>query len=208
MLRKSARALTMKRRGFLKYLAEGTILLSALRLFSLFPNNGRTEIVRPPGAVEEAYFDLLCIRCGICLEVCPTKTITLMGFEDGMASVNTPKIDPQKGACEFFRGRCEETMRCSRYCPTGALQRVGKEQVKLGTVSFDPENCLAYVEKECLICYEMCPIPGAITMTEDLKPIFNENKCIGCGTCVNSCPTNPKALILISEGSKRTKWLR
>ena len=200
--------MTKTRREFFKFLVEGTIILGGLKLISLFSNSARTGMVRPPGAVDEIYFNLLCIRCGICLEVCPTKAIMLMGFEGGMASVNTPKIDPLNGPCEFFRGRCEETMICSKYCPTGALQVVDKEQVKLGTVEFVPDNCLAYMGKECVVCDEMCPTPEAITITEELKPIFDKEKCIGCGTCVNSCPANPKALTLLPVGSRRTKWLR
>lgn len=166
------------------------------------------NLVRPPGAVEESYFNSLCIRCGICLEVCPTKAIVLADFTDGVEAVSTPKINPIVGPCEFFRGRCDETMMCSKHCPTGALQLVNKRDVKLGTVKFDPDNCLAYKGKECVVCYEMCPAPEAITTTEDMKPVFHVDKCVGCGTCVNSCPANPKALTLISMNAARAKWLR
>ncbi len=85
---------------------------------------------------------------------------------------------------------------------------VNKEQVKLGTVELDSRICIAYEVKECLICYEMCPIPEAISVAEGLKPVFHKEKCVGCGTCVNVCPTDPKALTLKPEGSRRAKWFR
>ncbi len=196
------------RRGFFKLLADVGVVLGSLSLISLISTDKRESFVRPPGAIDKAYFNLICVRCGICLEVCPTNTIVLAGFEDGVEAVNTPKIDPLIGPCEFFRGRCEETMRCGRYCPTGALQPIGKEHVKLGSVEFFPDSCLAYKGKECIVCDEMCPIPEAITVTNDLKPVFHEDKCIGCGTCVHSCPAIPNALNLIPKGAKRTRWLR
>lgn len=198
--------MAITRRDCLRLFGQGAIVLSALRVLSLIPAPGNAHAVRPPGAVEEAYFNLLCVRCGICLEVCPTRTIVFTGFEDGLAAANTPKIHPLIGPCEFFRGRCEEQMQCTQHCPTGALQQVGKEQVKLGTVSFDRDHCLAYQGQECVVCSEMCPVPGVITVTEDLKPSFHLPKCVGCGTCVYSCPANPKALALLPDGATRTKW--
>ncbi len=197
--------LKIGRREFFKFFAKGAFVLGILRLASLIPSTVR-GVVRPPGAVEESIFNVLCVRCGICLEVCPTKAIVLAGFEDGIAAVNTPKINPLIGPCEFFIGRCEETMLCGKHCPTGALKAVGKSQVKLGTVEFYPETCLAFQGKECVVCDEMCPIPDAVTITEDLKPVFHEDKCVGCGICVNSCPAEPKALALVHKGERRVKW--
>jgi len=197
--------LKLSRKDFLKFFAGGAILLSIFRILSLDPNNNRSDIVRPPGALEESVFNLLCIRCGLCLEVCPTECIVFAGLNDGVGTVNTPKIDAMIGECEFYRGRCEEEMQCSKQCPTKALQLVGKDKVRVGTVDFHPDYCIAYLGKECIVCAEMCPVPGAIENTEDLKPIFNEEKCIGCGSCVYSCPANPKALSLSSRGSRRAE---
>jgi MauM/NapG family ferredoxin protein len=194
--------LLTSRREFFKLLLGGGSFLAALGLLSLDKGN-KDEVVRPPGAVDEQYFNALCVRCSICLEVCPTKTITLSGFENGLTSVSTPKIDAEIGPCEFFRGRCEDLMQCNSNCPTGALKQVKKGQVRLGTVQFIQNNCLAYKGKECVVCSEMCPAPEAITITRDLKPVFHLERCVGCGTCVYSCPAQPKALKLISKGSRR-----
>ncbi|MFB0503760.1 MAG: 4Fe-4S dicluster domain-containing protein [Nitrososphaeria archaeon] len=196
------------RREFFKLFAEGVAALGILRVASLISPTGQTVIVRPPGAVDENWFNHLCVRCGICLEVCPTNAIVLVGLESGAGAVNTPKIDPLVGPCEFFRGRCDEVMQCSKFCPTGALQLVDKEEAKMGTVDFDPGRCLAYMAKECVVCYEMCPVPDAIALTSDLKPEFDGGRCVGCGICVHACPADPKALDLSAEGAKRAMWLR
>lgn len=196
--------LIVTRRTFVKLITVGTIQLAVLRATSLLPLRSSTEIVRPPGAVEEDLFKLLCVRCGICTEVCPTKTIRLIDHKYGLDSVSTPGINPEFGPCEFYRGQCEETMRCIQRCPTSALRPVHKEDVKLGTVMFTAEKCLAHLGKECVVCYEMCPVTDAITLTPDVKPVFDDTKCVGCGSCVYSCPAEPIALVLQSKGALRT----
>ena len=118
--------MAITRRDYLRVAAQGTVALGALAVASLVPTGTRAAPIRPPGAVDEAYFNVLCVRCGICLEVCPTKAIVFAGFENGIAGVNTPKIDPLVGSCEFYRGRCEESMRCTQHCPAHALQLMEK----------------------------------------------------------------------------------
>jgi ferredoxin-type protein NapG len=198
--------LAITRRGYIRLFGQTAVALGALKVLSLIPTQGNGQTVRPPGAVDEAFFNLLCVRCGICLEVCPTGAIVFTGFEGGLAAANSPKIDPLLGPCEFYRGRCEGLMQCTQHCPTGALQQVDRQQVKLGTVSFDRDHCLAYQGQECVVCSEMCPVVGAITVTEDLKPSFDLSKCVGCGTCVYSCPASPKALTLLPDGATRATW--
>jgi len=199
--------LRITRREFIRLLAEGVAVLGVLRIISIIPYGDQMAVARPPGAVNEKHFSTLCVRCAICLEVCPTKAIVLAGLEAGIAAVNTPKIEPLVGPCEFFRGRCEEAMQCSQFCPTGALQLVNREEAKMGTVDFVPDVCLAHVGKECVVCDEMCPVPDAITLTRDLKPVFHEDSCVGCGICVHACPADPKALVLSPRGAKRATWL-
>ncbi len=37
-------------------------------------------------------------------------------------------------------------------------------------------------------CQRACPVPGCITKTEEGAVVINQNLCIGCKMCVNSCP--------------------
>ncbi|MEM3429866.1 MAG: 4Fe-4S dicluster domain-containing protein [Candidatus Bathyarchaeia archaeon] len=193
------------RRSFIKYLVEGAVIIGCLKFVSTVASSSN-EPVRPPGSVEEKYFNLLCVRCGICLQVCPTGAVVLSGFEYGAQAANTPIINPIYGPCEFYRGRCEEEMRCSRHCPTGALRQIDRGEVKLGTIHLNKEYCLAHRGLECMVCAEICPVPGAITI-QDRKPIFNKDGCVGCGACLYACPADPKPLHLTSEGARRLKWL-
>jgi len=190
------------RRRFISLLVESAAFLGILRVAS-FMRLGLAQVLRPPGAVEEEEFNTLCIRCGICQSICPTRIIALTGLEQGIEGLNTPKIDVSRGYCEFMRGRCEEAMLCGARCPTGALRNVHGDDVKIGTLRFEESLCLAYQGKECLVCDESCPITEAITLTDDLKPVFHDEKCVGCGTCVYSCPTSPKALELLPNGVRR-----
>jgi len=54
-------------------------------------------------------FDMMCIRCGKCVEVCQTKAITIVE--------NIKKID---------RTKCNLCLECAKVCPSGAIQEVGK----------------------------------------------------------------------------------
>ena len=200
--------LRLIRRNFFKLLLVGASTLGISKLAALVSSQTRKEIVRPPGAVDEDFFNRLCVRCGICLEVCPTNAIVLATFEDGIEIVNTPKIDPLIGACEFYRGRCEDIQLCGKFCPTGALQLVDREEVQMGTVELIRDLCIAEEGQECVVCDEMCPIQEAVDITEDLKPEFNDEECVGCGICIYNCPPEPKALILKPKGAKRVKWVK
>ncbi len=195
-------SLHITRREFLKLIAEGAAALGLFKIISLIPSPAQTNLVRPPGAVVEESFNALCVRCGICLEACPTKAIVLAGYEEGLEAANTPKIDAYSGPCEFYSGRCSREMKCSKYCPTSALRLVNKGQVKMGTVELDQSKCLAFMGQECVVCKEKCPVPTAITSI-NRRPVFHGEQCVGCGTCVYYCPASPKALTLKATGVRR-----
>jgi len=200
--------LRVTRREFLRLLAEGAVALGFLRISSLVPSGSLTEVVRPPGSVEEEFFNTLCVRCGVCVEVCPTNAIVFADYMDGVEAANTPKINPIIGPCEFYRGRCDTEMKCGKFCPTGALQLISKNGVKMGTALLNQGICLAYLGKECVVCDELCPVPDAITLDEQKRPHFHSDNCVGCGICVHYCPAQPKALTLSSTGARRVRWPR
>lgn len=55
----------------------------------------------------------------------------------------------------------------------------------------DPETC-----KACGVCADRCQM-DAITYDEDEKVVLNQDRCIGCGLCVSTCPT--KSLIMVRK---------
>jgi len=110
----------INRRQFLRNGAVAVVALSAVGvganyLKSLNIENAKT-LLRPPGAVNENEFIYACIKCGLCVQICPISAISLAGISDGL-SYGTPFIDPRKQACDFS---CD-AMQCIETCPTAAL---------------------------------------------------------------------------------------
>lgn len=161
--------------------------------------------LRPPGAVEEAKFMALCIRCNRCLEVCPYGSIRREGF--GVA-MGTPYVYPEKKACYLC-------MACCRLCPTGALDNQLRvpEKVKMGKAKIDkticyshlflehdvlPESSAAKIGAICNTCYYVCPLQDvAIMLKDNMFPVVLDG-CVGCGICVERCPTSPKRAINVA----------
>lgn len=161
------------------------------------------KLVRPPGSIVEDSFIEVCIRCGACARTCPTGAIVLATLEDGFKEIGTPKVDVRRGSCERIQGRCEQSALCSQICPTGAIQKVEREEIKTGSTVINRENCIAWRGGSCLVCYEVCPVQGAISLEEETRPLFNPTICVGCGRCALACPAQPKALTLTSNYEKR-----
>jgi ferredoxin-type protein NapG len=103
--------------------------------------SGRTNRLRPPGALEEKEFLASCIKCGQCVQVCPVEAIKLAHMLDGFG-IGVPFINARKQACDFA---CD-TPQCVLACPTGALSHHlnTKEQTRMGFARLArPDLCLA-----------------------------------------------------------------
>ncbi len=170
-------------------------------------------MIRPPGAVPEKVFLARCLRCGACLQACPTNSLQPLGLAAGLSAFFSPVITPRRGPCE---PSCNT---CGRVCPTGAiapLPMVEKLKAKVGTARIFRQKCLAWeLEKKCLICDEVCPFDAIEFRKRSGSPIavpyVNENKCAGCGYCEHHCPVRaipaivvePMLALRLSEGSYR-----
>lgn len=205
----------LTRREFIK-IALASLVTGTLVKFT-FKLPRESEVVRPPGAVVEEEFLKRCIRCGKCIVACSTNgsgTLEECGYLDGLSLVGTPKVNPIRAPCEALFGKCEGVLPCIKACPTSALMWVEPHQIKLGSVKWIKERCIAFKKGGCLVCYETCPLDSAISVIEitvkrqgktttTRVPKFNPDICIGCGRCVNACPATPKALLLTPKGAKR-----
>lgn len=151
--------------------------------------------LRPPGAVDEAVFNDLCIRCRKCEEVCPYDSIKMAELAYG-SRYGTPVIFPREIPCYF----CDD-LPCIDVCPTQALEQVADRlKVKMGIAKIDTSLCFAYNGILCRSCYERCPIYGqAITLERELYPVVHEDLCVGCGICEKVCPVTPVAIIVESN---------
>ncbi len=174
-------------------------------------NDYRVNRLRPPGAVDEVRFMALCIRCNRCMEVCPYNSIRRAGFS---ATIGTPYVIAETKACYLC-------MACCRLCPTGALDRNLKEppKVKMGKAKIEPSICYSHLFLEhdvipteslqkigalCNTCYNVCPLQDrAIALKDNLYPVILDG-CVGCGICVERCPTRPgRAINVIPAGMGR-----
>ena len=60
-----------------------------------------------------------------------------------------------------------------------------------------PERC----ERSCDACVGSCPVE-AIKTGRGMKKIIDQEKCVKCGSCVEACPPQYKAVIKVSPVSE------
>ena len=158
------------------------------------------QLIRPPGSVPETFFQNLCIRCGLCMKVCPTNMLQPAWDENGISGVFSPLAVARRGPCE------PGCTACGRVCPTGAIRSLDpaeKMWAKMGTAVIDTDTCLAWAhDQSCLICDEACPY-GAIRLKqvqsqEVALPVVRFEQCTGCGFCEHACPVQAKPSIRVA----------
>lgn len=165
-------------------------------------------LLRPPGAVEEARFLHLCIRCGECMKVCIQNALQPCFLENGYPALFSPRLIPRLGYCEF------NCTLCGQVCPTGAIRQLAmteKHKAVIGVAYFDQNRCLPYADHTpCIVCEEHCPTHDKAIKFQETSVTDHQGKtlrlrrpyvipelCIGCGICENKCPVAGKAAILV-----------
>lgn len=200
-------ALDLGRRRLLAAAGIG-IAAAALPLASP-PRAARARpFLRPPGALDEEKFLARCVRCGACMQACPTHALQPAIFQAGLEGLWTPALVPAVGYCEY------ECRRCTQVCPTQAIARLSlaeKKQFKIGTAVVDRSLCYTYADGyNCAVCEEHCPVPEKAIR---FRPVEIHNfrgrmrtvnqiyvvpdLCIGCGICENVCPRTDLAAIRV-----------
>ncbi|MFZ5815880.1 MAG: 4Fe-4S binding protein [Bacillota bacterium] len=146
-------------------------------------------LLRPPGALPEAAFLGLCLRCGQCAQACPRGSIKLGHIQHGL-SLGTPYIEARENACDL----CRE---CVPPCPTGALTLEPEAPIRMGTAVIDTDRCLTYRGDVCRSCFVACPLQGtAIVLEGAIRPAVNPELCTGCGLCEQHCIMEPAAIVV------------
>ena len=159
------------------------------------------ELIRPPGALPEDDFLNRCIRCGLCLRICPTDMLQPAIGHSGWSGFQTPVAVARSGPCE---PGCTQ---CGDVCPSGAIRRLPtaeKVWAKMGTAVVERRKCLAWEWGErCLVCDEACPY-GAVDLSQEpgmqvAVPHVREDRCTGCGACEFACPVVDRPAIAVSS---------
>lgn len=166
--------------------------LASAGVVACFAGDGN-ELLRPPGAADEADFRARCVKCGRCVEACPYQAIRVAEGPGG-AEVGTPVIDVRAQACRL----CAD-FPCIAACPTEALHPLAaREEARMGCAVIKRELCIAVRGMRCEVCYRACPfIDSAISIDASVRegdaihtvfePVVDPEKCTGCGLCVQRC---------------------
>lgn len=169
----------------------------------------------PPGAIKEEKFVDKCIRCGQCIQSCPTNFIQPSLTKAGFEGLWTPIADCEKSYCKF------DCNKCTTVCPTGAIEELSvkeKQEFKIGTAIIDKNRCFTYADGfNCTVCYDNCPTKEkAIQFKEvkmwnykgrqvNVKQIYVlPDACIGCAICQQVCPReDDPGIIMTPDGETR-----
>ncbi len=191
------------------------IFLSSLPRISGVSISKTHPFERPPGSVSEEEFLDKCIRCGECMQACPTNFIQPAFFETGIDGIWTPILEAMTGYCEY------ECYRCTQVCPTKAIENLTlkqKKEFKMGTAVIVKDRCYTYADGyNCAVCEEHCPIPDKAIRFREVETWNFEGKlvkvkqiyvvpdlCTGCGICENVCPrSDGPGIINTSEEEQR-----
>ena len=137
---------------------------------------GRTDWLRPPGAVSEALFLERCTKCGDCVKACPPESIVL--HQDG-----TPVILPDQVPCYL----CDDVP-CIAACATDALLAVaGTQDIRMGVAVVNHRLCTA--GQGCHACVSKCPTDALAMDFNVQRLVVTVERCVGCGMCEHICRT-------------------
>ena len=161
----------------------------------------RPAEVLPPGAVDRARFNRLCVGCDACVAACPEKCLVP---STSLATFGQPKMDFRRSHCRLA---CPQ--KCAAACPAGALHvldHVARRDLHMGHAIWKKDRCLrATQDVPCTACQRKCPVK-AITLVGGF-PVVNRNLCIGCGACEHVCPSRPLPAIFV-KGFDRQRVVR
>jgi 4Fe-4S ferredoxin len=138
------------------------------------------------GSTGEVVWDsALCDTCQVCVAACPEDAISVARVvKDGHKLAGRVTID---------KNICITCSWCERICPTDS---VTIKKFFEGEILFNAKKCPG----GCSTCFDVCPcnaiylptpLPAMLLKRDSIEPniAVNQDLCILCGACVNSCPS-------------------
>jgi ferredoxin-type protein NapF len=157
-------------------------------------------LLRPPGSLDETQFTGVCVRCGNCAQVCPSKVIQPELGSSGAAGFLAPQLVFHSDYCR------EDCFRCTQVCPSGAISRIPLAEKRcrmIGLAVVDASDCLLAQGRECTACIQKCPYQAIVMYSSDggfsNEPAVIADRCNGCGACEAVCPVRPTRAIRIHQ---------
>jgi len=214
LTRTSSGSVDIGKRRALASVVGGVATLSMMRITPAA--NAKTfepDLIRPPGARAEADFLQRCVKCGLCMQTCPSGGLQPTWAEAGLEGLWSPMLVPAIGWCEF------ECHACGQVCPTEAIAPLPldeKKTVKIGLAVFDTTRCLPFAYgRECIVCEEHCPVPDK-AITFELRevttregdvltlkvPRVDPERCTGCGICETKCVFKDLAAVRVVSANE------
>ena len=214
-----AGGVSTSRRQILGAALAGAALLPLYRASAGSASAPDPSAVRPPGALPEPEFLARCIRCGACVNACPTSALQPALGTAGIEGLWTPILVARRGWCE------PSCTLCGQVCPTGAIRRMtaeekgwtrGSSDVRIGTAFFDQGRCLPWgMATPCIVCQEVCPTSPKAIWLEDAnvlrrdgtsvrlqRPRVDPPRCVGCGLCEAKCPVTDMAAVRVTRAGE------
>lgn len=184
------------RRGLIIAGALGLVSIPLLRIGIGRKGKAVLPLLRPPGAIQpEPKFLAQCLRCGQCINVCPTHGLQplMLGAPTELSAFWSPILVPRIGPCQY------DCNLCGQVCSSKAIPKLEldeKRYCSIGVAEIDTNRCLVYSKNQpCTICYDKCPVMGnAIRLREERRgkglkyPMVLNDLCVGCGICEYVCP--------------------
>lgn len=160
------------------------------------PQVSLSVFMLPPGSSSWSHLKDNCTQCYACLSACPHEALRVIR-EDNDDHWGLPAIQADQNACH----NCVDKI-CIDSCPTDALI-AGVSGARRQEIFFDEGNCLSYRGQFCITCATQCPaVNKAIIIDPGGHPVWKEENCLGCGTCIQICPAPERAIGLKQRESE------